>query len=82
MWAFFTATSLGRNIAAIGALLIAGLAIAGALLSRGAANERSRTRERTLTKTIKHLETRNEVERSIDRGGSVRERLHRDWTRP
>ena len=82
MIAFLTGTALGRNISAIAALLIAGLAIAGALVSRGARNERARTRERTLTRNIQAHEARDEVERIVDRRGNARERLRREWSRP
>ncbi len=48
MIAFFTGTALGRQLAALGALLIAGLAIAGALISRGARHERAAAQTRTI----------------------------------
>ncbi len=48
MIAFFTTTALGRQLAALGALLIAGLAIAGALISRGAKSERAAAQTRTI----------------------------------
>jgi hypothetical protein len=75
-------TSTGRNLLAIGGALITALAIAGALISRGARNERLRTRDRTQRETIKAHEVRNEIERTVGRGGDVHERLRSDWTRP
>lgn len=82
MIAWFIGTSTGRNVLAIGAALLALLAVIGGLMRAGAKNERARTRERTQRETIKAHEVRNEVERTVDRGGNIRERLHRNWTRP
>lgn len=48
MIAFFTGTAIGRQIAALGTMLIAGLAIAGALISRGAKGERAAAQARTI----------------------------------
>lgn len=48
MIGFFTTTALGRNLAALGATLIACLAFAGALISWGARNERAAAQARTI----------------------------------
>ncbi|MES2753831.1 MAG: hypothetical protein V4659_04125 [Pseudomonadota bacterium] len=48
MLAFFTETALGRNLVAIGGLVMAGLLIAGALMRRGAMTERAAAQSRTI----------------------------------
>lgn len=63
MIAFFTTTALGRQIAALGGLLIAALALFGALISRGGRIERDKAQARTITaerathKRINHAPT-------------------------
>lgn len=77
MIAFFTTTALGRQIASLCALLIAGLAIAGALISRGAKSERDRAQARTIKAERAAHERLNNAPTLRDASDDER----RDWLR-
>jgi hypothetical protein len=77
MIAFFTGTALGRQIAALGALLIGVLAIVGALISRGGRIERDKATARTIN-------AERATHKRIDHAPTLRDASdadRRDWLR-
>ena len=82
MIAWLLGTSTGRHLLAIGAALVAVLAVIGGLMRAVVKNERQAAQNRTQREIIKGHEVRNEIDRTVERGGNVRERLRSDWTRP
>jgi hypothetical protein len=77
MIGFFTGTALGRNMVAAGAMLIALLATAGALMRAGANREKAKT----LKREIKAHEVRNEVDHYVDQLADPKRMLKSKWMR-
>jgi hypothetical protein len=77
MIAWLIGTSTGRNLLAIGAGIVAVLAVIGGLMRAGAQRERSKT----LKRDIKAHEVRNEVDRDVARSGDPKRRLRSKWMR-
>lgn len=77
MIAWLVGTSTGRNILALGAALVAVLALIGGLMRAVVARERTKS----LKRDIKAHEVRNEIDRGIARRGNSRERLRAKWVR-